>query len=62
VDKMILLENSESHRKASEKKCEDMAHRLRVSEKTLQNLQRDIARYKVGIWPYWPGMSTQETQ
>lgn len=44
---MILLDNSESQRRVYEKKCEDMAQRLRDSDRTLQSMQKEIGRYQV---------------
>jgi hypothetical protein len=44
---MILLENAESQKKHYERKCEDMATRLRDTEKSLQNAQKQITGYQV---------------
>jgi hypothetical protein len=46
---MILLENSESQKKHYEKKCEDMAYRLRETEKSLQSAQKEVVNYQVHI-------------
>ncbi len=54
---MILLENAEQQKKMLEKRCEDMAQRLRDSEKVLTNAQKEIANYQVlvslneGLYP-----------
>lgn len=45
--KMILLENADVQRRQYEKRCEDMAQRLRESERHLQAAQKDIANYQV---------------
>ena len=45
---MILLENTESQRKHLEKKCDDMAQRLRDTEKTMATAQKEISTYQVG--------------
>lgn len=58
---MILLENAESQKRHYEKKCEDMAHRMRDNEKTLQGAQKDISNYQVRLLlmsPSWPGIGT----
>lgn len=44
--KMILCENAESQRKVMEKKCEDMALRLRDSDRALQTMQKEVNRYQ----------------
>ena len=44
---MILLENADSQKRHYEKKCEDMAQRLRECEKTLTNAQKEISGYQV---------------
>ena len=44
---MILLEKTEAQKRHYERKCEEMAARLRDSEKTLQQLQGDMQRYQV---------------
>ena len=44
---MILLEKREGERSHTEKQCEDMASRLRDTERTLHNMQSDIQKYKV---------------
>ena len=44
---IILLENAESQKKHYEKKCEDMAQRLRDTERILNNAQKEIANYQV---------------
>ena len=46
---MILLENAEMQKKHYEKKCEDMAYRLRETEKSLQALQKEVATYRVSL-------------
>ena len=44
---MILLENSEAQRRHYEHKCEDMAQRLRETERLLQAAQKEINNYQV---------------
>ena len=46
---MILLENSDAQRKHYERKCEDMASRLRDTERTLQSMQADMKKYQVCV-------------
>jgi len=36
-------------KKHYEKKCEDMAYRLRETEKSLQALQKEVATYRVSL-------------
>ena len=48
---MILLENSEAQRRHYEHKCEDMAQRLRETERLLQAAQKEINSYQVS----WSG-------
>lgn len=47
IMQMILCENAESQRKVMEKKCEDMALRLRDSDRALQTMQKEVNRYQV---------------
>ena len=49
---IILLENAESQKKHYEKKCEDMAQRLRDTERVLNNAQKEIANYQVSHEKY----------
>ena len=49
VLQMILLDNAEAQKRHYEKKCEDMAQRLRDTERALQNAQKDISNYQVSI-------------
>ncbi|KAK3591679.1 hypothetical protein CHS0354_040599 [Potamilus streckersoni] len=44
--RIIMLEKEESHRKQYEKKCEDMAMRLRDVEKSLENAMREKNHYQ----------------
>ncbi len=44
---MIILENAESQKRMYEKKCEDMASRLREMEKNLNQAQREVSNYQV---------------
>ena len=50
---IILLENAESQKKHYEKKCEDMAQRLRDTERVLNNAQKEIANYQVSHREVW---------
>ena len=44
---MILLENVETQKKHLEKRCEDMAGRLREKERVIAQMQHEIKGYKV---------------
>ena len=44
---MIMLEKSDSQVKHYERKCEDMAARLRDTERMLQAMQSDMKKYQV---------------
>ncbi|KAL3855250.1 hypothetical protein ACJMK2_014466 [Sinanodonta woodiana] len=44
--RIIMLEKEESHRKQYEKKCEDMAMRLRDVEKSLENAMKEKNHYQ----------------
>ena len=45
---MLLLEKSEAQKRHYERKCDEMAARLRETERTLASLQQDMAKYQVG--------------
>ena len=42
-----MLEKSDSQAKHYEKKCDDMAARLRDTERMLQTMQSDMSKYQV---------------
>ncbi|XP_041374422.1 uncharacterized protein LOC121387389 isoform X2 [Gigantopelta aegis] len=44
--KIILLENSESQKKHLEKKCDDLTHRLKDTEKTLELTRKELSQYQ----------------
>lgn len=45
--RVILLESAENQKKETDKKCEQMAHRLREMEKKLESNRKEINHYQV---------------
>ena len=45
--RMILLESADNQKRHYERKCEDMAGRLREAERQLSNTQSDLQGYQV---------------
>ena len=45
--RVIMLESAENQRKETDKKCEQMAHRLRETEKKLESNRKEINHYQV---------------
>ena len=44
-----MLENAEAQKKIHEKRCEEMAQRLRETERNLHNSQDKAVNYKVPL-------------
>lgn len=45
--RIIMLESAENQTRETEKKCEQMAHRLREMEKKLESNRKEINHYQV---------------
>lgn len=50
--RVILLESAENQKKETDKKCEQMAHRLREMEKKLESNRKEINHYQVKNRPW----------